>query len=106
MSTSTPSQSDNGGHSGGRPRAVSARSVATGALTLSYRWDGSSSVADTKTWQFSDVATKGYALYQFPIKNSFYKRLKYKLTHNDDLSACDITRVTFLVSPESANAIF
>ena len=82
------------------------RSVATGSLTLSYRWDGSSTVADTKTWQFSDVAAQGYARYQFPMKDSCYKRIKYKVTHNDDLAACDITRVTFLVSPESYNAIF
>lgn len=80
------------------------RTEESGTLTFGYYLDGSSTRTD-KDFAFSTYATKGYAVYQFPIA-TFAKRIKYRLYHNDDIYSLKIKAVHWCFTAEPRGEIF
>ncbi|MFH1318494.1 MAG: hypothetical protein ABIH71_05720, partial [Candidatus Omnitrophota bacterium] len=74
------------------------RTTATGTLDFGYYLDNSTTITE-KSFNFSDYASKGYIVYQFPI-GTFGKNIKYRLFHDDDTAALKITSVSFCFSVE------
>lgn len=71
---------------------------ASGNLTFGYYLDNSTTRTD-KTFALATYASKGYCICQFPIA-TYFKNLKYRLFHDDDIYALKIKAMHFLFSPE------
>ena len=82
------------------------RARTTGTLSFKWRVDQQTSSSDTeKIFNFSDVASKGFALYKFPIQTAWGTRLKFKIEHSNDIYALSVHKVSISFVPQPRNVL-
>lgn len=80
------------------------RDTASGNIYFGYYINNSSTLVQ-KAFNLVTYASKGFFIYQFPI-GTYFKNMRFRIYHADDIYALKIKAIHFLLSPEPVSELF